>query len=182
MRNSSEEIEMIKILPLSKGCQNALRVAAFFSTRPAGAIIPRAEVSRMTKIPSLFLAKILQTLTRAGVLRSHLGAQRGYSLSHPAEAVSLLDVVRAYDGPVDEGVCVLDGSKYCPGEMTCAFHEYWVKIRRDVVAKLASISVAEAAEMLSRKRNGNGGKKAPLRKDTNEARKTEQKPPTKEEL
>ena len=180
MRNSSEEIEMIKILPLSKGCQNALRVAVYFSTRPVGAIIPRAEASRKTKIPTLFLAKILQTLTRAGVLRSHLGARRGYSLSRPAEEVSLLDVVRAYDGPVDEGVCVLDGSKHCPGEATCAFHDYWVKTRKDVVAKLASISVAEAAEMLSRKQNGNGTKKLSL--ERNENKKTEQKPPTKEEL
>lgn len=182
MRNSSEEIDMIKILPLSKGCQNALRVAVYFSTRPVGTIVPRAEASRKTKIPTLFLAKILQTLTRAGVLRSHLGAQRGYSLSRPAGEVSLLDVVRAYDGPVDEGVCVLDGSKHCPREATCAFHDYWVKTRKDVVAKLGSISVAEAAEMLSRKRNGNGSKKASLRKDINEERKTEQKPPTKEEL
>lgn len=182
MGNSSEKTDMIRILPLSKGCQNALRVAVYFSTRPVGAIIPRAEASRKTKIPTLFLAKILQTLTRAGVLRSHLGAERGYSLARPAEEVSLLDVVRAYDGPVDEGVCVLDGAKHCPGETTCAFHEYWVGTRRDVVAKLGSISVAEAAEMLSHKQNGNGSKKASLHKDISEERKTKQKPQTKEEL
>ncbi len=115
MGNSSEVIEMIKILPLSKGCQNALRVAVYFSTRPVGTIIRREEASRKTKISTVFLAKILQTLTRAGVLRSHLGAFRGYSLSRPANQISLFDVVQAYDGPVDEGVCVLDGGKHCPG-------------------------------------------------------------------
>jgi len=173
---------MIKILPLSKGCQNALRVAVYFSTRPVGTIIPREEASRKTKIPTLFLAKILQTLTRAGVLRSHLGTQRGYSLSRPAEEVSLLDVVRAYDGPVDEGVCVLDGAKHCPGDATCAFHEDWVGTRRDVVAKLASISVAQAALMLLRKRNGDGTQKSSLAKKESEKKKTEKKPQTKEEL
>ncbi len=183
MGNSFEETEMIKILPLSKGCQNALRVAVYFSTRPVGSIIPREEASRKTKIPTLFLAKILQTLTRAGVLRSHLGALRGYSLARPADRVSLFDVVRAYDGPVDEGVCVLDGAKHCPGDQTCALHEYWTQTRREVVAKLASISVAQAAEILHRKRNGNGAKKASSSsKNESEKRKTEQNQQSKEEL
>ena len=158
MVNSFEDVDMIKILPLSKGCQNALRVAVYFSTRPVGAIIPREEASRKTKIPTLFLAKILQTLTRAGVLRSHLGAERGYSLARPADQMSLFDVVRAYDGPVDEGVCVLDGSKHCPGDQICALHEYWVETRKGVVAKFASISVADAAKIFHRRRGGNGRK------------------------
>ncbi len=147
---------MIRLLPLSKGCQNALRVAVFLSTRPVGTVVSRREASRQTKIPSGFLAKILQTLARAGVLRSHLGALRGYSLARPAEQVSLFDVVQAYDGPVDEGVCVLDGSKHCPGDQTCALHSYWVETQKGVVARLASISVAEAAKILNRRRGGNG--------------------------
>ncbi|MGH8004405.1 MAG: RrF2 family transcriptional regulator [Limisphaerales bacterium] len=150
---------MIKLLPLSKGCQNALRAVVYFSTQPAGTIVSRAEASRQTKISTLFLAKILQTLTRAGVLRSHLGAQRGYSLVRPADQVSLFDVVRAYDGPVDDTACVLDGSKHCPGDQTCALHEYWARTRKGVFAKLASISVVEAARILYQRRNRNGKQK-----------------------
>jgi len=153
--DSFKEKKMIKLLPLSKGCQNALRAAVYFSTKPVGTVVSRAEASRYTKIPTLFLAKILQTLTRAGLLRSHLGAQRGYSLVRSANQISLLDVVRAYDGPLDETVCVLDGSKHCPGDQTCALHEYWTQTRQGVVAKLASISVADAARSLHQRRNGN---------------------------
>jgi Rrf2 family protein len=146
---------MIRLLPLSKGCQNALRAAVFFSTKPPGAVVSRAEASRQTKIQTLFLAKILQTLTRAGVLRSHLGARRGYSLSRPAGQMSLLDVLRAYDGPVDDSACVLDGSKHCPGDATCAFHAYWAKTRREIISQLSSLTVADAARTLRRRRNGN---------------------------
>ncbi len=150
---------MIKLLSLSKGCQNALRAAVYFSTKPVGTVVSRAEASRYTKISTLFLAKILQTLTRAGVLRSHLGAARGYSLARPAGEISLLDIVRAYDGPMDEGVCVLDGSKLCPGDQICAMHEYWAKMRQGIVAKLASISVADTAEIIHHRKGGNGSKK-----------------------
>jgi Rrf2 family protein len=157
---------MIKLLPLSKGCQNALSVAVYFSTRPLGAVVSRREASRQTKIPTGFLAKILQTLARAGVLRSHLGAERGYSLARPADQVSLFDVVRAYDGPVDDTVCVLDGSKHCPGDQVCALHAYWVETQKEVVAKLASISVADAAKILYRRSGGNGRKDSAGRRNT----------------
>ena len=171
---------MIKMLPLSKGCQNALRAVGYFSTKPVGTVVSRKEASQKTKIPSLFLAKILQTLTRAGVLRSHLGASRGYSLVRPADQISLLDVVRAYDGPMDEGVCVLDGSKHCPGEATCVFHDYWIETKTDVVTKLGSISMAQAAEIIRRRRGGNGSPKAPsLPKSETEKKEPDQ--PTKEE-
>ena len=182
MGDSFKEINMIKLMPLSKGCQNALRAAVYFSTRPVGTIIPRTEASQRTKISTLFLAKILQTLARAGILRSHFGSARGYSLARPADRISLLDIVRAYDGPVDEGVCVLDGSKLCPGDRTCTIHAYWVETRKGVVAKLASISLADAAKILYRRSGGNGSKKAQsIRKSEIQKRKTEQSPQTKEE-
>lgn len=146
--------KMIKLLPLSKGCQNAIRTLVYFSTKPAGTVFSRAEASSETRVPTLFLAKILQMLTRAGILRSHLGAQRGYSLVRSADEVSLWDVVRAYDGPVDDTVCVLDGSKHCPGDATCALHNYWLEVRQGVVTKLASTSVAEAARLMRSRRNG----------------------------
>ncbi len=146
---------MIRLLPLSKGCQNALKVVVFLSTKPEGAIVPRAETSRHTKIPSLFLAKILQTLGRAGLLRSHLGAQRGYSLIRPAEQISILDVVKAYDGPLEQTSCVLDGSKYCPGDRTCALHNRWLKTQKEVLTNLSSINVVDVTKTLTRRRNGN---------------------------
>lgn len=159
MDDSSEELRMIRLLPLSKGCQNALRAAAFFSTKPAGTVVSRIETSRHTKIPTLFLAKILQTLTKAGLLRSHLGAERGYSLVRPAAQITLLDVLRAYDGPLDDSVCVLDGSKRCPGKLTCALHQRWIKTQKMAVANLSAVSVAEAAKIFSSRKKVNGNQR-----------------------
>ncbi len=146
---------MARLLPLSKGCQYAIRTAAFLSLEPTGTVFPRREVSRRTKIPYAFVSKILQTLTKSGLLRSHRGSQRGYSLARPARQISLLDVVSAYDGPLGHEACLLDEYKLCPGERVCAVHHRRMAVQKKLSASLSSIRVAEVAKTLFT-RHGDG--------------------------
>lgn len=69
---------MARLLPLSKGCQYAIRTAASLTFEPLGTVFPRREVSWRTQIPYAFVSKILQSLTRNGLLSSHRGAQRDF--------------------------------------------------------------------------------------------------------
>jgi len=142
---------VIRLLPLSRGCQYAIRTVAHLSHKPQGTIFPRQEISRQTKIPLPFLAKILQVLNRAGVLRSHRGLQRGYSINRPASQITLLDVVAAYDGPFDSSVCLMDGHKLCPGGQTCAVHPQLVKLQNQAVKILSSTTVSDWAKILPKR-------------------------------
>lgn len=54
------------------------------------------------RIPEKFLVHILLQLKRAGIVRSVRGAKGGYVLNRTPEEITLLDVVRAIDGPVLE--------------------------------------------------------------------------------
>ncbi len=146
---------MTRLLPLSKGCQYAIRTAAFLSLEPAGTVLPRREVSQRTKIPYAFVSKILQTLTRAGLLRSHRGSQRGYSLARAARQISLLDVVSAYDGPLGHEGCILDDYRLCPGERVCAVHHRRMSVQKKLTEGLSSVSVAQVAKTLFT-RHGDG--------------------------
>ncbi|WP_026257846.1 RrF2 family transcriptional regulator [Actinopolymorpha alba] len=51
-------------------------------------------------LPHRFLEAILGDLRRAGLVRSHRGAEGGYRLPCPANEISLGDVIRAVDGPL----------------------------------------------------------------------------------
>lgn len=140
---------MARLLPLSKGCQYAIRTAALLSLEPAGTIFPRREVSWRTKISYPFVSKILQALTKAGLLRSHRGSQRGYSLARPSKTISLLDVVTAYDGPVGHEGCLLDDYfKLCPGERVCAVHHRRMAVQKKLVKTLSGTSITDAAKTL----------------------------------
>ncbi|MGH8003214.1 MAG: RrF2 family transcriptional regulator [Limisphaerales bacterium] len=139
---------MARLLPLSKGCQYAIRTTAFLSLEPAGTVFPRKEVSRRTQISSAFVSKILQALTKAGLLRSHRGSQRGYSLARPARQISLLDVVSAYDGSLGHEGCLLDDYKLCPGERVCAVHHRRMAVQKKLTKSLTSVNIADVAKTL----------------------------------
>jgi len=57
-----------------------------------------AELAAFFELPPAYLVKHLRSLARAGVLIPSSGPRGGYRLARAAEAVSLLDVVRAIEG------------------------------------------------------------------------------------
>lgn len=139
------------MLPLSVGCQYAIRTVALLSLEPAGTIFSRRELSRGTRVTSAFISKILQTLTKAGLLRSHRGVQRGYSLTRPPSRVSLLDIVEAYDGPLGHEACVIDSYKLCPGDVVCAFHNQRMRIQKQLTRELKAVKITEVARVLRKR-------------------------------
>ena len=57
------------------------------------------DIAEAYHIPPQLLAKILQTLAKAGLLVSHAGTNGGYSLSRSAKQITAFEVIRAIDGP-----------------------------------------------------------------------------------
>jgi len=54
------------------------------------------------ELPRKFVETILVELRRADLIRSHRGADGGYTLARPASAISIGQIVRAIDGPLAE--------------------------------------------------------------------------------
>lgn len=67
---------------------------------PGGQTVMIDSVSRDEGIPKSFLAKIFQDLAKAGLLRSQRGAGGGFSLSRPADQITVLEVIEAIDGKI----------------------------------------------------------------------------------
>jgi len=64
--------------------------------------VPIKEVAERRGIPEQFLEQLFSTLRRAGLLTSHRGMKGGYTLSRPADEISVLEVVHALDGKVGQ--------------------------------------------------------------------------------
>ncbi|MEO6182544.1 MAG: Rrf2 family transcriptional regulator [Verrucomicrobiota bacterium] len=58
------------------------------------------EVSRQEAIPKSFLAKIFQSLVKAGIIRSTRGSGGGFALSKAPEKISVLEVIEAIEGKI----------------------------------------------------------------------------------
>src|ERR1700754_36342 len=71
------------------------------SGQPAHAASASAKtIAEAYLIPPQLLAKILQTLTRGGILVSTAGTNGGYSPARPASEINAFEVIRAIDGPL----------------------------------------------------------------------------------
>jgi len=62
--------------------------------------VPIKELAERRDIPEQFLEQLFSTLRRAGLLTSHRGMRGGYTLSRPAEEITVLEVVQALDGKI----------------------------------------------------------------------------------
>lgn len=60
--------------------------------------VPAARLAEFHGISKTYLAKHLQQLSRAGLVRSTEGRDGGYELTRPPEKISVLEIVQAIDG------------------------------------------------------------------------------------
>jgi Rrf2 family protein len=68
--------------------------------------ISAAEIARRQQLSPSFVGKIVGTLARAGILETHRGAAGGVQLGRPADAIAVLDIIEAVEGPIRLNRCV----------------------------------------------------------------------------
>ncbi len=103
------------------------------------------EISETMSIPRTFTSKILQKLTKAGIVRSVRGVGGGFTLNREPGKITLLDVIEAVEGPIKVNVCVID-RKSCDRVETCSVHHIWVKMRKDIRKWLESYNFSNIEE------------------------------------
>ncbi|MEV4625152.1 Rrf2 family transcriptional regulator [Micromonospora sp. NPDC049523] len=67
--------------------------------------VPAARLAELHDVSGSYLAKQLQSLSRAGLVRSVQGHSGGYALTRAPELITVLDVVEAVDGARPAFVC-----------------------------------------------------------------------------
>lgn len=81
---------------LSQTVEYALRAVVHLADK-APAARTSEQVATVTRVPQAYLSKILQSLSRAGIVRSQRGIHGGFSLARDAATLTLLEVVNVVD-------------------------------------------------------------------------------------
>jgi Rrf2 family protein len=103
------------------------------------------DIAEAYHIPPQLLAKILQTLARAGILVSHAGANGGYSLARPSSDISAFEVIRAIDGPLFITSCItIHGACDLAGH--CTIKEPLRKVNDSITELLSGIHISDLVE------------------------------------
>ena len=104
-------------MQLTRAADYAVRVMIHLAGLPPGTRASRGELARAAECPEQFLSKVLQSLTRAGLVISHRGNTGGFELPEARSGTSLLDVVQAIEGPVRLNLCLT--SDHACGRQEC---------------------------------------------------------------
>jgi Rrf2 family protein len=100
------------------------------------------DIADAYHIPHQLLAKILQTLAKAGLLVSHAGTNGGYALARPAEKITAFEIVRAIDGPLFITSCITVHGP-CDLTNTCTIKEPLQKVTDGIRDLLAGIRLVD---------------------------------------
>jgi FeS assembly SUF system regulator len=114
---------------------------------------PRFSASSLaeeTGVPSATAHKLVHLLTRAGLLRAVRGAGGGVSLSRPAAAITVADIIEAVEGPIALTACVDDARHDCALEGSCSVQPHWAPINGAVRGALAAVTLASLCSTTGR--------------------------------
>jgi Rrf2 family protein len=143
---------------MSDGVEWAVHCATVLAALPEGAALSAARLAEYHDVPAPYLAKHLQSLTRAGVFVAVSGPKGGYRLARPATEVTVLDVVEALEGAQPAFRCTeirrRGPAAVAPSEYTrpCGIHRVMLRadeawravLRKTTVADLLRGVLAEA--------------------------------------
>ncbi len=103
-----------------------------------------ADVAERKQIPYEFLRKVAQRLASQGLLATERGFRGGVSLARPAEMITLLDIVHAFESPALNH-CTADPSR-CDRRDVCAVYPVWVEAQSEVERVLGGTSLSSLVD------------------------------------
>lgn len=126
----------------SKSGTHAVRALMELAVLPKGSHLGATALAEITGAPSNYLGKLLQTLTKAGLVDSRRGLGGGFRLAKNPAKISLYDVVDPIDHLSRWEGCILAMGK-CSDRTACPVHTKWGKVREDYMEFLHSTTIAE---------------------------------------
>ena len=136
------------MLQLTKRTEYGL-IALVHMVDQRGSFLSAREISEKYQVPKRLLAEVLKDLGRAGLVDSQRGANGGYSLSRPAEEITVGDVVSALEGAPLLASCestVQGAGSECDIEPNCPIRSPLQRIREGIWRQLEHTTLRSLVE------------------------------------
>jgi Rrf2 family protein len=106
------------------------------------------SLSRELSISKSFLAKILQSLAKKGILKSFKGVNGGFTLSADAKNISMLDIMSCVEGKAPAVFDCAASLEDCPSDTAsiCSIWPFLNKLQGKIDSFLAELTLADILE------------------------------------
>lgn len=103
------------------------------------------EISKRIDAPIKFLEQVLLDLKKGGFVESRRGKVGGYLLSRPPAKITVGEVIRFIDGPIEPISCAKDGYSKCGDIYKCVFRKIWQDVSETTSKIIDNITFEDLA-------------------------------------
>lgn len=129
---------------LSKKVEYGLIAIRHVASRTRGELVTAKEIADAYGIPFEMLAKVLQKLTRAGLVFSVQGVHGGYALAKNPEEIQVSQIINAIEGTTPViAQCLSDGPESCGVFSTCTIKSPLSKVQANIERAFDNLRLSE---------------------------------------
>lgn len=127
----------------SKTCEYAIRAVFYIAqSSQEGRKVGIKEIAEKVKSPEPFLGKILQNLSKVGIIQSSKGPHGGFFIDPEGLKKPIANIVLAIDGEQIFTGCGM-GLDYCSEKNPCPLHHDFKKVRNQLSSMLKKTSIGQ---------------------------------------
>jgi len=135
---------MSNLFKVSEAASLALHAMLLISASP-GQSLTTGQMASAMQASEAHLAKVLQRLTRVGLVRSTRGPKGGFVLGKPSDSICLLDIYEAVEGPLAATTCLL-GRPICGGHDHCMLGGFLESVGEQARRHLAGTRLSDLTQ------------------------------------
>ena len=129
------------MLRFTKRADYGLMAIHYIAVHDGLGSVSAKRIAEEFSIPPEIMAKILQRLAKQGLIVSQNGPKGGYGLSRRPAEITVGEVIRALEGPINIVSCLEDSA--CPQMERCNLRRPVKKLQAAISHVLDSMSLAE---------------------------------------
>lgn len=128
-------------MQITRQSEYAVRTLVELAKHSPEEVLPTQYIASRQEIPADFLKKTVKLLILARLISTQRGINGGLKLARPAEAITLLDIITAVDGPIALNICLAEGN-HCKNQNTCRISAALARAQKAMVKELEETSLA----------------------------------------
>ena len=124
----------------------AIRVMIDLAEHMNGKYIPMKEIADRQDVSLKYMTKIMQALTKSGMLDGQHGKGGGYKLNRDPEEYRVGDILRLTEGTLAPVACIDETDCKCDRSFECRTRPMWNELDKLISEYLDGITIADLKE------------------------------------